>query len=384
VANSKFAVHYQTKPEWKADKNDSVNIVARSNMEWVKVMDADQLGGSPFNGKRILARLWIETQGKRGDQWEKEFYMAGAAGARLYFAMLQPRYDKLISLGILDVEGPNEPNSERGHNDSPVEYINDWKIISEFFYEWARLCIAYGLKPWVFSNSTGTPEFEVLVYMANSILLASKAGGGWSLHEYSAPCVLRDVGWHRMRVVRALETLARVGIPRGTLRVWVSEGGIDGGIINWNKPPWNTQRVKIGWKDWSGYAYTGAECFGLLSPQGGMTEELFWRNIDRQDADYLSVDEIVAFSPFTTNPDSKWYPFVVTSEVVGRMADKHGGNSKEPLPEDEMSRDPQIIAQKCRWWMEQEQREREQGNAVRANKIRLSLIQLLYKLENML
>lgn len=55
-----------------------------------------------------------------------------------------------------------------------------------------------------------------------------------------------------------------------------------------------------------------------------------------------------------------------------------------PLPEHETATDGATLAEKCRWWLEEEQREREAGNTARANEIRLSLIKLLYKLETAL
>ena len=58
--------------------------------------------------------------------------------------------------------------------------------------------------------------------------------------------------------------------------------------------------------------------------------------------------------------------------------------ASEPLPMDETATDPTTLAEKCRWWLEEEQRERERGNVARANEIRVSLIGLHYRLENML
>lgn len=52
----------------------------------------------------------------------------------------------------------------------------------------------------------------------------------------------------------------------------------------------------------------------------------------------------------------------------------------EPLPNDEQG-PPALLVQKARWWLEQMQREFEAGNLERAWTIRLSLIELLYRLE---
>ncbi len=54
------------------------------------------------------------------------------------------------------------------------------------------------------------------------------------------------------------------------------------------------------------------------------------------------------------------------------------------LPEHEMATDAPTLASKARWWLEEEQRAAQAGNEARANEIRLSLIKLLYRLENAL
>jgi hypothetical protein len=56
-------------------------------------------------------------------------------------------------------------------------------------------------------------------------------------------------------------------------------------------------------------------------------------------------------------------------------------NTAPNLPASEFTIDPAIIAQKTRWWLEEEQRQHEVGNTPRADAIRRSLIQLLYRLE---
>jgi hypothetical protein len=60
----------------------------------------------------------------------------------------------------------------------------------------------------------------------------------------------------------------------------------------------------------------------------------------------------------------------------------------EYLPENETATDPATLAEKVRWWMEEEVRQRERGDNDRANAIAYSLIKLngglLYRLENIL
>jgi hypothetical protein len=56
----------------------------------------------------------------------------------------------------------------------------------------------------------------------------------------------------------------------------------------------------------------------------------------------------------------------------------------EGLPEDETATDAATLAQKCRFWLEEMQRQTQAGNLAYAERIRLSLIQLLYRLEGIL
>ena len=330
---SKIAVHYQTKPEYKDDPRDTVHIVAHSKMKWVKVINAEEMAPDTFPNQRVMARLWIEWDGDWGDSLEAKYYRRGAAGARDYFERLRPRYDRLKAMGILDVEGPNEPQATCQRKDDPAQYDADWGVIAEFYYEWARLCIEYGMRPWVFSNSTGTPELEILHVMANTLKLASDAGGGWAVHEYWAPSSFDAVGYHPLRIVRMLDHLATLGIPRGTLNVGITEAGMDGGIIPWNDPPWAGKRRRIGWKEWNSWGYTGATCMGLPDPQGGMTEELYWRHLDSMDDEYCKIPEVKFDAIYGGNPNKEWSGFVLEWALVQRMATKSEGN-EAPEPDD--------------------------------------------------
>jgi hypothetical protein len=62
-----------------------------------------------------------------------------------------------------------------------------------------------------------------------------------------------------------------------------------------------------------------------------------------------------------------------------------GGTEKETLPEDEPKMAVGLLADKCRWWLEESIRQDEAGNKARAEAIRYSLIKLdgglFYRLE---
>jgi len=75
------------------------------------------------------------------------------------------------------------------------------------------------------------------------------------------------------------------------------------------------------------------------------------------------------------------------SWIVGQLARVNAAAEEEPepvqvepLPNDEQG-PPALLVEKARWWLEQMQREFEAGNLERAWEIRLSLIELLYRIE---
>jgi hypothetical protein len=68
-----------------------------------------------------------------------------------------------------------------------------------------------------------------------------------------------------------------------------------------------------------------------------------------------------------------------TTEMVHRLLPPAGD-----LPEHETSTDPVVLSDKLRWYLEEEQRMREQGNTTRADAIHLSLIILSYRLTQLL
>lgn len=381
---SKFGVHYQTTPERKPGAlGDTVEIVRASRMGWVKAINPDSWSENPFTGKRVLARLWIG-----GDDKEAAFYRRGAAGADEYFEMLKPRYLKLKGMGILDVAAANEPQATCSYFDDAKRYIADWYTIALFERRWCELVAAGGMRPWVFSNSTGTPEMDALIVMLPAFYAAVKAGGGWEVHEYSAPGVRDGYGWYVGRIGRMLDKLAGLGFPRTTLPVFIGEGGIDGGVIRWNEPPWAGKKPRRGWRDWRDWAYTGDDCMGLTSPQGGMTHELYWRHLSWQDDGYCAIPEVVAFTPFVCNPEPMWADFTLDGSMVFRMAAKYETAepepAPEPLPEHETATDPETLAEKCRWWSEEITRALEAQEWERARRLHVSLTRLLYRLERRL
>jgi hypothetical protein len=87
-------------------------------------------------------------------------------------------------------------------------------------------------------------------------------------------------------------------------------------------------------------------------------------------------------TPFTW-ADYNWPSFRMTQEIT-RLYVAHilaQPKARPPLPEDETAADPATLAQKARWWYEEETRMREAGNTDRADAIHLSLTRLLYRLE---
>jgi len=307
---SVLGVQIQTPPEVGGAGTDAIR---NSKIPWVKGINPEEWAPDIFPNQEILAREWIG-----GDQREAEFYRRGSAGARDYFETLRPRYDRLKSLGILDVEGPNEPQATCGYGDDPEQYAYDWGVIAEFSYEWARLVADYGMRPWVFQISVGQPHQAVWPLLLNATKAASDAGGGIGVHEYGAPSVQSGGGWWTLRLKRMLEAW---GDP--DVRIIVSECGIDGGVMDAAHARW-------GWLKFAqeGWVYTEPDSMGL--GQTIMTPELYWRQTRWYDQELCNIPQVVAALPFIHNPNSEWESFNWRTEFIERTAALYEGWAPEP------------------------------------------------------
>ena len=114
--------------------------------------------------------------------------------------------------------------------------------------------------------------------------------------------------------------------------------------------------------------------------------DAFLMEVARYNALLESDPDVIGGCLFTGGVLGEWKDFDA-NQLWPRIAatqEREEPVTVEPLPEHETARDPETLAEKCRWWLEEEQRQREAGNATRADAIRLGLIQLLYRLERTL
>jgi hypothetical protein len=368
---SLLGIQFQTAAEVGTQPTD---MIRASKVGWIKGIDVDLLWKDRvFANQRILARQWIG-----GDDIEAEYMARGVAGAEDYFALLRLRYEKLKGWGILDVAGPNEPHP-RGDN---------YLAYEAFELRWAQLVIGMGMRPWVWSYGVGWPTGPA-GFCVGSVQTACEAGGGLEVHEYGAPSVLDGNGYWTMRIRKTLDELYAAGLDRSVARVFVGEAGVDGGVINWNAPEWVGKRRRRGWKEWNDWAYPAQ--LGLPI-QGGMTQELYWRQVSAYDDRIIAeVPEVVAITPFITHPRPDWSDFDWNTDLCAKVAAKHATVAVEPEPAPYLPHvveagvtEPAAILEKTRWWLEEMQRQFEAGNVARADEIRLSLIQWMYEREDAL
>lgn len=296
---SKLAPHFQMPAELKTEATETVRAGA---FPWVKGIDPDHWHCAPatmFPGKRILARLVVP---QKDDAWEHTFMGRGEAGAREYAALLGPRYDKLVLGGCLDVEGPNEPHP------TPA----DWRAYEDFECAWIGEVNRRGLRPWAWSFGVGWPGLKAAIppdpvtasMFRESIVAATRVGGGLALHEYAAPTMRDGDGWWTLRYRRLLSELYAAGVQPGQVRIALAEVGISGGLVG---------KGDVGWK-----TFMGADEY---------RDGLAW-----YDSQICQSAEVVAAFVFTTCPTVRWGSFDVNGAMLKWMAARHDAPPTPPEP----------------------------------------------------
>ena len=308
MAVSKLGVHFQGPAELGTEATE---LVRGSRMSWVKGIDVDRWPSPAremFPRQQVIGRFWIG-----GDAIERDHYMKrGAAGAEAYFAMLRPRYDKCLADGCSYFEGPNEPH--------PTAEGNDPAVCEAFELRWAQLVVGIGGKPLVWSIGNGWFARDTAQLFTESIAYACAHGGGLAKHEYGAPSVLSGDGWWTFQTKHILEELYAAGLPRGSVRVFITECGLTWAVM--------VGKPDVGWKGNSSWHYPDGED-GL--PGGGMTEERYWRQISAYDDGYADTPEIVCLLPFTTCPTAQWYTHDFGGSLIRRIVAKHNMSVMPPV-----------------------------------------------------
>jgi len=327
--------HHPTYPGWLKGH------VAQMDPEFVKVMDPDRGVAQPYgDGLHYIGRLHFGE-----GEPDKQLVALGAEGADHYWSMARPRIEACPWISWW--EGPNEPDvtTEQGCRNLAAF----WGRLADIYHD-HNLCAAG------FSLATGNPP-----EMGWWRILAPAAArlDAVEVHEYAMTRHMLVDGWHLGRLLRADEILQSKGVAVDWI---VGETGVDRG----------GGKATDGWRARGMSRREYLE--GLTGYEGVLREQLGPR--------------LLFVSPFTwTTPD--WTSFRIdewmSRDIAEYVASTRGAEAvTEPLPEHETATDPATIAEKVRWWVEEMQRAHEGGNLDRAERIRLSLITLLYRLEQSL
>lgn len=228
-------------------------------------------------------------------------------------------------------------------------------------FELRRLTRLHGVgaRGAVGSWSAGTPSESTWPKYAPA-LDAMIAGDITSLHEYWSDHADLENRWHVARFAQTSIAPFLVG-----KQIVITECGRD------YMP--DTKKGAAGWRR----TCTADEYLGDLRRLGEI---------------YDQYPQVIGATVFQRGL-GEWGMFEVASlwpRVVAEYAGatpvpspSSGTTPSAPLPNDEQG-NAKLLAVKARWWAEEMQRCFEAGNLARAEAIRLSLIQLLYRLEMML
>jgi len=286
MKDSKFSLHFQRIPSWAS------SLIATMEIEWIKIVDPPEQ--NPFPGKKIIGRIYHD------EGTDNELIMQGRNGAEEYFRQCVSTYTHVPYVKIW--EGPNEP---------PVGTREQREKLSEFTLRWIELMHGEGLKVAALSLSVGWPEIGTAHEFADVAMSADFL----SLHEYSAPRMQDNAGWHCLRYRRTVQELADVNVAPP--KVFITEAGIDGGVLPGGK--------RKGWKTYAG----GREDY---------FKQLLW-----YDGELRKDPYVIAFTPFTSGPYPDWIDFNFDEQLV-QMLKKHLDTDVPVVPP---MVDESVIRQAC-------------------------------------
>ncbi len=327
-----------------------------------------------YPNHKIIGRMIIK--GEYNDPWEHSLIERREAGAEEYFRTLLPEYQQ--RKGIVSVwEGPNEP---------ALDTVQQCQNLVAFYRRLAQLMHDEGLllagfqasvaQPQVRAAVPGCPHWSILGEIYTFVDLRTRHSY-WLPRGVSAPSVGPTDVWTALRHRLDEAELISLGFDTKNMPpLAITEGGIDGGVHGYGKG--------LGWKDLCSAAQYRAE---LSEWYGELDKDSY----------------VLGGCLFTAGPTPDWEPFEITQELATWQANQAAGGiywstsgttqpqpppvivepepPAESLPEHETATDIRTLVQKARWWMEELQRQTEAGNKEYAERIRLSLIKLLYRIE---
>jgi len=347
LAAGKIGLHFQNVTPWARDVTGRWWNFRQVEPSWVKCINPPV--PDVFPNTHVLGRaFWHDNN----DAWEAQCVARGAAGGEEYFNFLLPYYKERKGI-VTAWEAVNEPNLQT------VQAAGNY---ADFLNAWNARMHAAGFKTCGGSIGVGNPPLPVFGEsnaILKIILPALVQSDYWSCHAYWDGRFNHQDNWWALRYREIVKEATKLGFKLPQLII--SECGCDhaGGKYD----GWRARGIS-----WEQY----------FDDLWAFKEELQWD-------EYVLIAVI-----FTSGPESTWVFFELDelqANILGRarLADEASVDvPHEGLPMDETATDPAVLAEKARWWLEECQRQMEAGNVAYAERIRLSLIQLLLKLEKTL
>jgi len=340
VAVGKLALHFQGIPDWAK----SLVKTYWTMPGWVKAINPP--APDVFPDTKVLGRAW---QRPDNNQFESDCVASGADGGIRYFEYHRQLYESRRGI-VTAWEFVNEPILQTIHQ--AYQY-------TDALNAWNGRMHANGFKTCGGCISVGNPRLAAFGEDNQIVAILAPAlhqCDYWSYHAYwNGRYNPADNWWaHRYRLI--VDAAKGMGITLPPLIL--SECGCDkGGGIN------DGWRARMSWAD-------------------------YWADLQAFDREICKDSYVLAATIFTCGPTTEWRNFEIDkaqAEVIGRTrlgeVTPPAQQPHEGLPTDETATDAKTLVQKSRWWLEEEQRQREAGNTAYAERIRLALIQLLYRAE---
>jgi hypothetical protein len=173
---------------------------------------------------------------------------------------------------------------------------------------------------WAWDWSVGWPDWGLSKYWVDSVNVARQTGGGLVVHMYGAPSVFRNDYYpdehYALRVIGQIKELYSAGLKEDERWIVIGECGIDGGVIEWGKSPFNV-KPRRGCREWSDWVYQ--------TPEGPrvMNENLYWNQFSDYDDVLRGVPELRYAFPFIAHPRPNWEDFTFTQYLLNSMAAKY-------------------------------------------------------------
>lgn len=350
---SKLSLQFQQYPEWAR-----ATVARYWTGCWVMALNPPT--PDMFPNTKILGRaMWYPPGYTSCDAWESYILSKGASGGSEYYEYNKGHYQERKGI-VTAWQFVNEPVIES--EQQAANYRDALSI-------WVNLVHAAGMKAVGGVFSRGTPQVRAAVPASNILKIIGPAldrCDALAYHAYSyGPLNLDSAQWTVFRYQMIRDELVALGHKRPKWHI--SECLLD-----------NARATQSGYRDEPAY-----------QPDPWAA---YLRDLKLFDSIIKADPDVIAAYIFISGAYPKWRSFEVDgaqAEELGRYVLADGGDVVVPpvpqphegLPTDETATDAKTLVQKSRWWLEEMQRQHEAGNTAYAERIRLALIQLLYRAE---